>query len=83
MSDSDEKYELFKTEGGAVVYRLREELVKRGEVEHFVCPTCYDNQRGRYILQPDKEQSTFLRCSGGCEGRYRFYRPPPIAARVV
>ena len=77
------KYELVKTDGGAVVYHLQEEWVNRGEVQHYICPSCYMNKKGRYILQPDKEKSHFMTCSGGCGGTYRVNKRPPIAARIV
>jgi len=55
-------YELVKTEGGAVVYKFKNDPV------HFACPSCANNQMLE-ILQDNRTLSGKFRCTG-CEAEY-------------
>lgn len=66
-------YELVKTSGGAFVYKFK------GDSEHFVCPSCVNNQKLE-ILQDNRTMSGKFRCTG-CEAEYPvnpWENPPPI-----
>lgn len=52
-----EPYDLWKTAGGAVVYRFR------GDPEHFICPSCFDSKK-IHILQDNRMASGKYRCPG-------------------
>lgn len=64
LKEQREKYELFKTAGGAVVYRFK------GEPEHYACPNCLNAKRIE-ILQNNRTLSGKYRCTAaGCGAEY-------------
>lgn len=63
------RYALRKTEGGDIVYVLRED--QRGdEPDHFACPRCFEDGV-RSILQTFGFSKTALACNA-CNGTYRI-----------
>jgi hypothetical protein len=64
-SDLD-RYELWETQTGPVVYRLKTEA-QNGEPKHYLCPNCIEARR-KSILQGDRH---FRKCPN-CKTQFSF-----------
>lgn len=73
-----DRYELWETASGSLVYRLKEEHAKE-QPKHYACPKCYENAHIS-ILQGGQHEK---RCRV-CEkfSNVYFFEPKPEAKRV-
>lgn len=70
-----EQYELFKTSGGAVIYRFK------GQPEHFACPSCV-NLPQLHILQNNRTISGKYRCTG-CGSEYPIEPSRHVSSQAI
>ena len=66
-----ERYELWETQVGSIVYRLRESA-KDDDPIHYLCPNCIEDKR-KSILQGREHNR---RCPS-CSTRFEFKQPVP------
>lgn len=52
MAELDKnRYELVLTEGGAIVYKLKDKFANE-EPPHYICPRCFEIRGKRSFIQP-------------------------------
>ena len=72
-----DKYVLVKTQGGAIVFKSKE------EVDHYICPSCVERKKEIQILQVLRGRTGEYICPG-CDKRFPVDPPiPPPGMRVI
>lgn len=71
------RYELFKTQEGDIVYRLRADM-KNGQPDHFICPVCLNKDNLVIFITGEGDYKI---CQSHREHTFRFSNHPPPRVR--